>query len=51
MKGFSHWFLSAFESYLKVNKRLFDDAELKHFMGLGEGFNPETEQQFKEAFR
>ncbi len=51
MKGFSHWFLNAFEAYLKVNKRLFDDAELKHFMGLGEGFNPETEQQFKEAFR
>lgn len=51
MGGFSQWFLNAFEAYLKVNNRLFDDTDLKHFFGLGEGFNSETEQQFKEAFR
>lgn len=51
IKGFSKWFLSAFEAYLKTHSGRFDDTDLHHFIGLGEGFNPETEQQFKEAFR
>jgi len=51
MFGFTRWFLKAFEAYLKANKTRFDDVDLRHFIGLGDGFNPETEQQFKEAFR
>ncbi len=51
MEGFTRWFLEAFKAYLKLNKSRFDDTDLKHFIGLGDGFNPETEQQFKEAFR
>ncbi|WP_319380509.1 type I-F CRISPR-associated protein Csy1 [Thiomicrorhabdus sp.] len=51
MTGFSNWFLKSFQAYLNVTKNRFGDIELKHVIGLGEGFNPETEQQFKEAFR
>jgi CRISPR-associated protein Csy1 len=51
MFGFTRWFLKAFEAYLKANKTRFDDVDLRHFIGLGDGFNPEAEQQFKEAFR
>ncbi|QKI88149.1 type I-F CRISPR-associated protein Csy1 [Thiomicrorhabdus xiamenensis] len=49
--AFSRWFITAFEAYLKVEKVMFDDVDIRHFIGQADLFDSAMQLQIKEAFR